>query len=85
MTSRDETDDEVTILAPWDEAARAMSHVKGPRRIRKPDRRQNTDQSRNSSLQSKLYLCFMGVPRCKRHCDDVPRKKISSPARNLHV
>lgn len=41
---------EFTILSPWDETTRTMSHVESPWRIWKPLGGDNTDQSRNTTL-----------------------------------
>lgn len=60
--SKDEND---TELAPRDEAARAMCHVKGPGRVREPLGSKDPKESRDPSLQGKLNLGFVGVPRCK--------------------
>ena len=61
-----------TMLWPWNEAARAMSHVKGRGRIRQSLGGENANESRNPSLQSELNLSFVGVPWRKRHGYNVP-------------
>lgn len=55
----------ITILAPGDEAAGAMGHVEGPGRVGKPDGGHHSDEGGHPSFQGKLHLSFVRVPRRK--------------------
>jgi len=73
----------LTIGSPRYQTARTMSHVKGSRWIRQLYAPHNTNDSRNTSFKSKLNLCFMIIPWCKRHGNNISAPKICTPASNL--
>jgi hypothetical protein len=69
---------------PGDEAAGAVRHVEGARRVREAVGREDADHGGHAALQRELHLRLVGVPRRERHGQDVTGQKVRAPARNLH-
>lgn len=73
----------LTICSPRYQTARTMSHVKGSRWIRQLYAPHYANDSRDTSFKSKLNLCFMIIPWCKRHGNNISAPEICTPAGNL--
>ena len=73
----------LTIWSPWYQTSRALSHIKGSWWVWKSYWSKNTYNSRNTSFQCKLYLCFMIVPGCKGHSQYISFQQVCAPACNL--
>ena len=69
----------LTKFMPRYQATGTVSHIKSPSWVWKPLSSHDANHSWNSPLQCKLDLCFMRVPWCKRHCQDVPPQQVSTP------
>lgn len=60
-----------TVELPGDEAAGTVRHVKGAGRIGEPVGGKHADHRRHATLQRKLHLRLVRVPRGEGHGQDV--------------